>query len=159
MSFSIYLKLTGRKQGLISSGCSTSDSIGNRYQIGHEDEIQVLSFVHSLTREQNSDHHPVDFMKIIDKSSPLLGIAISNNEILNAYFDFYRINSFGVMEKFYTVELRDASIVDICANYPHSIDSSNAIPFETISLAYKSITWKHHIAGTSGYSIWDDRVY
>ncbi|MGJ0576946.1 type VI secretion system tube protein TssD [Xenorhabdus bovienii] len=43
MSYMIYLTLNGKKQGLISAGCSTLDSIGNRYQKGHEDQIQVLS--------------------------------------------------------------------------------------------------------------------
>ena len=28
-------------QGLITSGASTEDSIGNRYQAGHEDEIMA----------------------------------------------------------------------------------------------------------------------
>ncbi|GKW17185.1 hypothetical protein PEC301937_31340 [Pectobacterium carotovorum subsp. carotovorum] len=35
----IYTSINGQKQGLISSGCSTLDSIGNRYQTGHEDQI------------------------------------------------------------------------------------------------------------------------
>ncbi len=51
MSYMIYLTLNGKKQGLISAGCSTLDSIGNRYQKGHEDQIQVLSLDHSMTRD------------------------------------------------------------------------------------------------------------
>ncbi|RKS59391.1 type VI secretion system Hcp family effector [Photorhabdus asymbiotica] len=35
MSYMIYLSLNGKKQGLISARCSTLDSIGNRYQNGH----------------------------------------------------------------------------------------------------------------------------
>lgn len=30
----IYASIDGEKQGLISAGCSTLDSIGNRYQLG-----------------------------------------------------------------------------------------------------------------------------
>lgn len=51
MSFNIFLSLDGSQQGLISAGCGSIDSIGNRSQIGHEDEIQVFSLNHSITRE------------------------------------------------------------------------------------------------------------
>ncbi len=37
----IYLTLNGNNQGLISAGCSSYDSIGNRYQNNHSDEILV----------------------------------------------------------------------------------------------------------------------
>lgn len=39
MSNLIYLSVTGEKQGLISSGYSSSDSIGNKYQSAHENEV------------------------------------------------------------------------------------------------------------------------
>lgn len=44
----IYLTLNGNKQGLISAGCSTYDSIGNRYQQNHTDEILVYSTDYEL---------------------------------------------------------------------------------------------------------------
>lgn len=53
MSSIIYLELTGDKQGLISSGCSSLQSIGNRSQLGHEDQIQILSLNHSITQSLN----------------------------------------------------------------------------------------------------------
>ncbi|WP_038953851.1 type VI secretion system tube protein TssD, partial [Yersinia pestis] len=58
MSFNTYLKLTGSEQGLISAGCSSFDSIGNRHQNDHDDEIQILSLNHAITREQHCTHHP-----------------------------------------------------------------------------------------------------
>ncbi len=159
MSFSTYLKLTGNQQGLISSGCGTSDSIGNRCQNRHENQIQILSLNHSITREENCNHHPVTFVKPIDKSSPLLGVAVSNNEKLTAEFYIYRVNQSGILEKCYSIKITDATITSIDSTYPNVIDSSELMPYETIALKYKSISWQHLIAGTSGYSIWDDRVY
>ncbi|MCE1695355.1 type VI secretion system tube protein Hcp, partial [Enterobacter hormaechei] len=95
MSYLIYLSLKGKKQGLISAGCSTPESIGNRYQAGREDEIQVLHIRHGMTRDQNVNHLPVSFTKPIDKSSPLLGLAIDKNELLDALFKCYRVNLAG----------------------------------------------------------------
>lgn len=28
-----------------------------------------------------------------------------------------------------------------------------------IALSYESIAWEHRIAGTSAYSIWDERIF
>ncbi|EEY6244125.1 type VI secretion system effector, Hcp1 family protein [Escherichia coli] len=49
MSDIIYLTITGEQQGCISSLCGTSASIGNRLQIGHDDEIFAFSLSNSIT--------------------------------------------------------------------------------------------------------------
>lgn len=48
MSNIVYLTVTGEQQGSISAGCGTTESIGNRWQSGHEDEIFTfsLSLIH-----------------------------------------------------------------------------------------------------------------
>ena len=42
-----YMSISGKSQGVISAGCSTPESIGNKCQTGHRDEIMVLSFNHT----------------------------------------------------------------------------------------------------------------
>ncbi|MBN3097943.1 Hcp family type VI secretion system effector [Pectobacterium brasiliense] len=158
MSSVIYLELTGDKQGLISSGCSSLQSIGNRSQLGHEDQIQVLSLNHSMSYDDNLSCHPVELIKFIDKSSPLLGVSVSSNERLTANFFLYRVNSAGQLELFYEIKLTDVRIVDISCNYPHSINNNEMMPYEKVLLKYNSISWEHKVAGTSGYSIWNDSV-
>lgn len=155
----IYATIKGKKQGLISSGCSTFNSIGNKYQTSHEDEILVLSFEHELSRAMHVNHGPVAFIKPIDKSSPLLGVAISDNEELDVEFHQYRTSASGGIELFYSIKLTKAFIERIKVIYPHSIDNSSGQPEELICIKYASIAWQHHTAGTSGYSIWEDRVY
>ncbi|EAV1360067.1 TPA: type VI secretion system tube protein Hcp, partial [Salmonella enterica subsp. enterica serovar Enteritidis] len=34
-----------------------------------------------------------------------------------------------------------------------------AQPQESISFIYESINWEHCIAGTSAFSLWDERVF
>ncbi|MGU0977937.1 hypothetical protein ACSEQX_14310, partial [Pseudomonas aeruginosa] len=34
-----YMSITGTKQGLITAGAFTEDSVGNTYQEGHEDQV------------------------------------------------------------------------------------------------------------------------
>ncbi|WP_024913645.1 Hcp family type VI secretion system effector, partial [Chania multitudinisentens] len=135
------------------------DSIGNLCQNGHADQIYLYELNHSMSREQHVSHHPVVIIKPIDKSSPLIGNAISNNERLDAEIDIYRTNQNGGRELFYTIKLTNVTITDINIFYPNSLTHNESQPQESLSLKYENIAWQHHIAGTSGYSIWDDRVY
>lgn len=155
----IYLKLEGKQQGLISRGCCTSDSIGNKYQSGKEDYIFITEFDCAVTRDQNLSHHPIDFVKLIDKSSPLILIAITNNERLTLTFDFFRISQHGGPEKYYTIRLNEASIINYATRSPNNILRNDIQPEEYISVKYRDITTSHIMAGTSGYSITDDNNY
>jgi type VI secretion system Hcp family effector len=159
MANMIYLTVNGKKQGLISGGCGSIDSIGNKGQTGHIDQIFVYSLSHSMTREQNVNHHPITIKKPIDKASPLLAVSVSQNEMLELLFSCYRTNQSGAEELYFTVKVTGATISDLASVHPHSITHTGSQPEETISFKYQSITWEHKIAGTSGYSIWDERVY
>lgn len=85
-----YLSLTGVTQGRISAGCCSRDSIANKSQTTHIDQIMVYAITHNISRNQNVNHHEMVIVKPVDKSSPLLGKAISENEELNCTFDIYR---------------------------------------------------------------------
>ncbi|MBD2784627.1 Hcp family type VI secretion system effector [Xenorhabdus sp. DI] len=159
MANSIYVTIKGKLQGLISQGCSTLDSIGNKFQLGHEDQIFVLQFNHGISRSQNVAHQPVKFVKPLDKSSPLLMMAISNNEELDLMFEFYRTSQAGSQERFYSVNLRNAKLLNLNVQYPHSVNHHDQQPEEVVAVRYKDIVCQHHIAGTSGYCVWEDTVY
>ncbi|ESE89727.1 hypothetical protein SEH50133_10037 [Salmonella enterica subsp. houtenae serovar 50:g,z51:- str. 01-0133] len=107
MSDIVYLTVIGEQQGAISAGCGTESSVGNRWQIAHEDEIFVFSLSNSMTSTgKGSQLHGLRFCKLIDKSTPLFTNAINNNEQLYMEFYFYRINRFGKWEKYYYIQLR-----------------------------------------------------
>lgn len=159
MANMIYLSLNGKQQGEISQGCGSLDSIGNKYQHGHENEIFVLHLNNMFSRDQNLSFRPVNFIKLLDKSTPLLANAIAANEEMEMVFSFYRISQNGSQEKYFTVTLRHASIVSINSNYPHSSDNNDAQPEETIGVKYKDIIFQHVMAGTSGYCCWEESTH
>ncbi|MES0265194.1 type VI secretion system tube protein TssD [Citrobacter sedlakii] len=148
MSDIVYLTIAGEQQGAISDSCGTADSIGNRRQIGHENEIFVFSLTNSLTSTGNgSQQHGLSFKKLIDKSTPLLSNAINNNEQLYMEFYFYRINAYGRWEKYYYLQLRGVFISSI-----HYLFSPGNLDTETIVVNYEYILSKHLIANTEfGY--------
>lgn len=153
-----YMTINGKSQGLISAGCSTQDSIGNKWQDGHRDEIMVLSFHHNMANRGNvrtSSHGPIAITKNIDKSSPLLAVALSNREELNCVINFYRISPSGWQEKYYSVDIRGCIIADLTVDVPHSVLHIDAEAQEHVALRYREIIWTHHKAGTSGFSAWE----
>lgn len=159
MSNIIYLKLEGSKQGLISSGCSTADSIGNKYQKGRENEMLIYEVSTNISRSQNTSFMPLDIKKPIDKSSPLLSQALISNELLDCNFLFYRTSFDGKLELYYKIKLGKASIINLSCFYPNSLTHNDYQPQESVSFKYESITWEHVMGGTSSYGIWSESIF
>lgn len=154
-----YMKIDGKIQGLISAGCSTQASIGNKCQTAHADEIMVLSYSHNMSNIGNVNkptHNPIIITKNIDKSSPLLAQALSKREEINCVISFYRISSFGLQEKFYTIEISGGMVADLTLDMPHVVLQNDVEPQEHLAIRYRDILWTHHLAGTSGYSSWGE---
>ena len=144
MSDIVYLTLSGERQGNISTGCGTQKSVGNRYQLGHEDQIFIFNLMQStISTGAGANPQGIRFCKMLDKSSPLLFSAINNNESLNMTFDIYRINRFGRMEKYYVIEVRGARLNSIQLQV-----EEDTIDYEYISADYDYIRCSHLAAGT-----------
>lgn len=158
MAYRGYMSIKGQSQGLISAGCSTQDSIGNKCQEGHKDEIMVMSYNHNMLNTGNvraSTHGPVVITKNIDKSSPLLAVALSNREELDCVINFYRTSPSGQREKYYTVDIRGCIIANLTVEVPHAVLLTDIEAQEHLALRYREIIWTHHLAGTSGYGSWE----
>jgi type VI secretion system Hcp family effector len=152
-----YVLIEGKTQGLISAGCSSVESIGNRCQIEHSDEIMVLSFDHNMNNMGNikhANHNPIVITKPVDKSSPLLAKALADREEINCTFNFYRASPQGSLEKFYSVRIKGGLIANLTLSMPHSILLNDVDPQENVAIRYKDIIWEHHTAKTSGYASW-----
>lgn len=140
----VYLRIIGEKQGDISSGCGTYASVGNRWQVGHEDEIFAFALTNAITSTgKGVNLQGLQFCKLIDKSSPLLSNAINQNERLFIEIDLYRINKSGRWERYYYIQLRNASLTAIHVNI-----SDNNLPTECVTVDYDYILCKHLIANT-----------
>lgn len=165
MSQPLYLSITGATQGNISQGAFTSDSVGNIYQEGHEDEVfcQAISYHVTLPRDPQSGqvtgqrvHQPAMLLKYVDKSSPLLLTSIASGEMLQITATFYRTSTAGKQEKYYTVTFTDVILVELRPYTPEALNPDNG-PYrdmEEIKFTYRAIQVTHEIAGTSGSDDW-----
>ncbi|MNP38065.1 Major exported protein [compost metagenome] len=156
-----YMSITGKRQGLISAGCSGLDSIGNKCQIGHQDEIMVLAYSHDMLTGNDGSvaggrgkHMPIMITKGIDKSSPLLASALHEGEEVDCKINFYRTSSVGGQERYYSIHLSGARIAHISLQVPHAIRMNDAEPQELVSIRYRDIAWAHVPGATSAYSSW-----
>lgn len=156
-----YMKVIGKRQGLISAGCSGYSSIGNKCQSGHEDEIMVLAYLHDMLTGNDGNiagdrgkHMPIMITKGIDKASPLLASALHEREEVECTINFYRTASAGGQERYYSVHLTGARIAHISQQVPHAIRMNDAEPQEQVAIRYRDIAWAHVTAATSAYSSW-----
>ncbi len=161
-----YMTIEGQKQGPITQGTLTADSVGNIYQEAHQDEILVEAFKHEVmiptdvqSRQPTGQrmHKPLVVTKVFDKSSPLLYTALTTGERMKKVeIKWYRTSMDGVQEHYFTHELEDAVIVNIHA-YMHNCQDPSLSHFthlEDVSFTYRKITWTHEVAGTSGSDDW-----
>jgi type VI secretion system secreted protein Hcp len=160
------MSIEGANQGNITAGTFTEESVGNIYVEGHEDEILVEAFDHSviIPRDPQSGqptgqrvHQPLTITKVFDKCSPLLYNALTSGEKLtNCKIKWYRTSASGTQEHYFTIELVDAIIVSIKARMPNCQDPGQAhfTHLEDVSFSYRSITWTHEAGGTSGSDDW-----
>lgn len=161
-----YLYIEGSKQGNITAGTFTAESVGNIYQEGREDLIQVQAFDHLVTipRDPQSGqptgqriHKPMMITKVFDKSSPLILAALTTGELLpKCQIKWFRTTADGIQEHYFSTELEDAIIVDVRSYMPQCQDPAEAhlTHMEDVYFTYRKITWTHEVSGTSGSDDW-----
>ncbi|MDD0998375.1 Major exported protein [compost metagenome] len=165
MATPAYMSVTGEKQGLITAGAFTAESVGYNYQEAHQDEVLIQAFNHEMVipRDPQSGqptgqriHKPLVITKVFDKASPLLLAALTSGErMTKVEIKWYRTTS-GAQEHYYTTTLEDAVIVHI-KDYMHNCqDPANALytQLEDVHFTYRKITWTHEVSGTSGSDDW-----
>lgn len=135
------------------------DSLGNKFQIIHKDEIMVYELSNTVSRENNVAIQPVEIRKPIDKATPLLAQALGENEKLECVFSFYRTASYGGNEFYFKMTLKDAVISNINFFYPNAINSNETQPYESLTFKFSSIAWEHVTARTSSSLLWKDAAY
>ena len=138
-----------------------------QHDLGREGTIECLQFKDSVrtARELGSRaavgrrvHEPLEFVKRIDSSSPLLAKALCRNEKIEGTFRFYRPNPAGdgTTEQFFTVEITDGRVDSIERLSPNAHDpaSSKAPPLETVRVVYHTIRWVYEVTGAEYVDSW-----
>lgn len=151
-----YMKIIGDVQGLIE---------GDVTQQGREGQIEVVSFGHNIVAPRDAasglptgkrQHKPVRILKPIDRSSPLLFLAmVSNEQLEEVTIRFWKPSRTGQEVQFYTVELLNASIVGIMPIHSSANAEALKVPMrESISFTYEKIIVTFEDGGITAEDDW-----
>ncbi|WP_263380216.1 Hcp family type VI secretion system effector [Granulicella paludicola] len=166
MALNAYMTIKGQKQGNIS---------GSVTQKGRENTILVHSYSHEIISPRDPQsglptgqrmHKPFVIVKQIDKSSPLLWMALINKENLTScqlQFFTTAIAASGTAaaeQQTYTITLTNASISDIHESMPSNVDPSQVrLPLqEEVSFTYQKIQWTWTEGGITAGDDWEAPV-
>jgi len=151
----LFLKANGQ----VIAGDSFPPEAGKERQ----GSIELLGYEHSVTtaREAGSglatgrrQYQPLLIRKRIDKASPLLMKALSQNQNVEAELRFYRPNPTGdgTTEHYYTIKLTNARI----ASVEHVSDASSP-PTEEVTFVFQTIQWTYTNGGVTHEDTWDQQ--
>ncbi len=166
MALNAYMTIKGQKQGNIN---------GSVTQKGRENSILVHSYSHEIVSPRDPAsglptgkrmHKPFVIVKEIDKSSPLLWMALVNNENLTTcQVQFFAPGiavgaMAGLERQIYTITLTNASIADIRESMPSNVDPSQVrLPLqEEVSFTYQKIQWTWTDGGITSSDDWEAPV-
>ncbi len=161
-----YISIDAETQGLITAGACTTNSIGDAFVEGHEDEMMVQAFSHEVTVPADPQsgqpsgqrvHKPFKFTVSLNKAVPLLYNALASGEKMKkVILKWYRTSTEGKQENFFTTTLESATVTNIECEMPHCQDPAKASFTQnlTVSMSYRKITWDHLNSGTSGSDDW-----
>jgi len=144
MAMPSHLSLEGQKQGKIEGSCTQKGREGTILVYALEHEIDIPRDTHSGLPTGKRHHGSLKITKEFDKSSPKLYQALCTGEqCKSVLLDFYRISPKGTEEKYFTIKLENAIIVNVRAWYPATIVQANQAfhHMEDVSFSYEKIIW------------------
>ena len=165
MPVAAWMYVNGEVQGDISSGAGDETSIGSLTKKGHEDEILVWSWEHTVTQPTDRAsggssgtrvHSPVVITKQFDKASPLLYQALCSGEVLpSVVVSFFRIEGSAEV-KYFSITLENAKVTDIRSWMPNFQDSAQAHlqQMEDVSFRFTKIIWENIATSTTSEDDW-----
>jgi type VI secretion system secreted protein Hcp len=135
--------------------------------LGREGSIECVTYEQGVTtaREAGSgmatgrrQYAPIKILKRIDKATPLLMKALTENAAIDAKFMFFRPNPAGdgTTEQFYTVEIKNGRLSSIRQYVPNTIvpASSTEPPLEEIGFVFHTINWTYTNGGVTHEDDW-----
>jgi len=139
-----------------------------QHSLGREESIECVYYDQSVTtaREAGSgmatgrrQYNPLVIRKRIDKSSPLIAKALTNNEAIEGTFKFFRPSPTGdgTTEQFYTVQIRQGRVATIKQVVPDTLvpATSTEPPLEEVSFVFHTISWTYTNGGVTHEDTWN----
>ncbi|MDR2605544.1 MAG: Hcp family type VI secretion system effector [Desulfovibrio sp.] len=147
MALTAYLKVEGKSQQEIKGDCPQGGDKKDRiivYAIDHN--VEIPKDTHTGLPTGQRIHHPFVVTKHKDNASPKLFKACCTGEQLTVTLDQYRIKADGTEEKYFTIKLEEAIVVNLKEFTPLTFlpDNKPYSDMEDVSFTYSKITWTYN---------------
>lgn len=166
MALNAYLHLKGQKQG---------DIRGSVVQKAREGKIMVIAVSHEIVSPRDPasglptgkrQHKPFVITKELDKSSPLLYNALTNNENITEWElqfwtpQLHASTGTGAERQHYTIRLTNVNIasIDFRMLNNKNPDLVRYAEYEEIAFTYQTINWTWTDGGIFAQDDWDAKI-
>ena len=122
--------------------------------ITYEDFVETPREASTGYATGRRQYDPVKITKRIDKTSPLMHSALSNNENMEITISFYKITKIDP-EEYYTIKLMNAKLASIKTSYVE-IPNGKTELLEEYSFVFQSIEWTYVEDGITFSDSWSN---
>jgi type VI secretion system secreted protein Hcp len=133
--------------------------------LGRENTIECLAFEATGTAPQSAGgasgrrrYLPLRIVKPIDRATPGIAKAFTENQVIEGIFRFYRPNpnGDGTTQQHFTVEIRQGRVASIRQLVPNLFDVAVADEpeREEVTFAFSTIVWTFEVGGISHEDTW-----
>jgi type VI secretion system Hcp family effector len=129
------VRIEGTMQGEITQGLRCD---------GREDVETALS---TIVNSRIEKFKPFKFEKHSNRISPLLQMAMFNDEPLQLVFRYYQVDPTGAEENYYSIRLTGAKVVGVKGSLVGEVTPQPVPPTEKVALIYGQISWIHELSG------------
>ena len=156
MAMTIYMKVTGKNQGEIQGDCTQQgrENMVLCYFMDHA--VEIPKDTHTGLPTGQRIHLPLKVITNMGKHTPKLFQACCSGEHLDVEITFFRISEKGQEEKYFTIKLKEAIIVNSREFFPYTFLEENK-PFkhmQEIAFTYEDIIWTYTPDGIEAEDNW-----
>ncbi len=156
MAMTSYLIIKGKTQGDIQGDCT---------QKGRENTILCYALEHSVEIPKDTHtglpigqriHRPLKVLTHMGKHTPKISQACCTGEQLEVTLDMYHITEQGKEEKYFTIKLENAIVVNTKEYYPATFLEENKAykHMQEIEMTYETITWTDVVNSIEAEDSW-----
>ena len=147
MALTAYMKVNGKSQGDIKGDCEQGgDKKDSILVYATEHKVEIPKDTHTGLPTGQRIHHPYKITMAKSQASPKLYKACCTGEQLEVTLDYYRIKADGTEEKYFTVKMENAIVVEMDQLTPLTFlpESKPYHDMEDVQFTYSKITWTYN---------------
>ncbi len=156
MAMTCYMTIKAKSQGDIQGDCTQQGRENTILCYALDHTVEIPRDTHSGLATGQRIHKPLQVVTNIGKHTPKIFQACCTGEHMDVELQQYRINEKGQEEKYFTVKLQDAIIVQSREWYPETFVEENR-PYkhmQDILFTYETIIWTYVPDGIEAEDSW-----